>query len=327
MGFPQFKSKNQRKINWFREKKNLVLFNKRVSKLNMRKSQYSIKDLENLTDIKAHTIRIWEQRYGLLSPKRTDTNIRYYEDQDLKKLLNVNLLYTKGFKISKIAALSDEEILAKSKEIILNERKWDDDEVDVLLMGVIELDEDKIQGILSRIYDEHGIEHLYSRTIIPLLTKIGELWQLNSLSVGHEHFFSNIYRGFISSRTAALNVPNKTNKRVLMFLPPNEEHELSLLVYQYMFKREGWQVFYLGVSVPYDDLKISYDQIKPDLALTSLIAKASEKEFETILKEIQNIIPAKDLVLSGSVSLLYKDKLSTGVRLIEAEKDLKVLFV
>ncbi len=303
------------------------MFNKRVVKLNMKKSQYSIKDLENLTDIKAHTIRIWEQRYGLLSPKRTDTNIRYYEDQDLKKLLNVNLLYTKGLKISKIAALSDEEILEKSKEIILNERKWDDDEVDVLLLSIIELDEEKIHGILSRIYEEHGIEHLFARTIVPLLTKMGELWQLSSLSVGHEHFFSNIYRGFILSRISSLDVKVKTKKKILMFLPPNEEHELSLLIYQYMFKREGWQVYYLGISVPFEDLKISYDQIKPDLTLTSLIAKSSEKEFETIVKGIEKVIPHKSLVLSGNMSSLYKNKLASGVRVIESEKDLKALFV
>ncbi len=303
------------------------MFNKRVDKLNMKKSQYSIKDLENLTDIKAHTIRIWEQRYGLLSPKRTDTNIRYYEDQDLKKLLNVNLLYTKGFKISKIAALSDEEILEKSKEVILNERKWDDDEVDVLLMRVIELDEEKILNILNRIYNERGIEHLFSRTIIPLLIKMGELWQLNSLSVGHEHFFSNLYRGFILARTSDLKIPKKVDKKILMFLPPNEEHELSLLVYQYMFKREGWQVYYLGISTPFDDLKISYDQIKPDLTLTSLIAKSSEKEFESMIKNIEKIIPANQLVLSGAMSSLFKKKLSPETRLIETEKDLKSLFV
>ncbi|XOV67809.1 MAG: MerR family transcriptional regulator [Fluviicola sp.] len=293
----------------------------------MKKSQYSIKDLENLTDIKAHTIRIWEQRYGLLSPKRTDTNIRYYEDQDLKKLLNVNLLYTKGYKISKIAALSDEEILEKSKEIIMNERKWDDDEVDVLLMGIIELDEDKILNILTRIYKEHGIEHLFARTIGPLLIKMGELWQLNSLSVGHEHFFSNLYRGFVLARTSELDTSEKNDKKVLMFLPPNEEHELSLLIYQYMFKREGWQVYYLGVSVPFEDLKISYDQIQPDLTVTSLIAKSSEKEFETIIEGIQSVIPAKELVLSGGMSATYKDKLADGVRIIESEKDLKSLFV
>jgi len=305
------------------------LFNKRVVKLNMKKSQYSIKDLENLTDIKAHTIRIWEQRYGLLTPKRTDTNIRYYEDQDLKKLLNVNLLYTKGFKISKIAALSDEEILEKSKEIILKERKWDDDEVDVLLMNIIELNEDKITEILDRIYTEQGIERLFSRTIVPLLTKMGELWQLNSLSVGHEHFFSNIYRGFIVSKTNALEVDEKDKhgKKILMFLPPNEEHELSLLIYQYLFKREGWQVYYLGISVPFEDLKISFDQIKPDLALTSLIAKTSESDFEHALKEITKVIPEECLVLSGGMMTTYREKVPDGVRLIESERDLKQLFV
>jgi len=293
----------------------------------MKNSQYSIKDLENLTDIKAHTIRIWEQRYGLLTPKRTETNIRYYEDQDLKKLLNVNLLYTKGYKISKIAALSDEEILEKSKEVILNERKWDGDEVDVLLMSVIELAEDKIREILNRLYEEQGIEFLYSRTIIPLLAKMGELWQLNSLSVGHEHFFSNIFRGFVTSKTLDLSPSKNVDKKILMFLPPNEEHELSLLIYQHMFKREGWQVFYLGCNVPFADLKVSYDQINPDLTLTSLIAKSSEKEFETILKKIREVIPDNELILSGSMSATYKDKLTSNIRLIASERDLKLLFV
>lgn len=293
----------------------------------MKKSQYSIKDLENLTDIKAHTIRIWEQRYGLLSPKRTDTNIRYYEDQDLKKLLNVNLLYSKGFKISKIAALSDEEILEKSKEIILTERKWDDDEVDVLMMGIIELNEDKITEILDRLYTEHGIEHLFARTIVPLLTRMGELWQLNSLSVGHEHFFSNIYRGFILSKSSALRVEKKVDKKILLFLPPNEEHELSLLIYQYMFKREGWQVYYLGISVPFDDLKISYDQIQPDLVLTSLIAKSSEKEFDSIVDGVLSVIPNEKLVLSGGMSSQFKEKLNSDIRVILSERDLKQLFV
>lgn len=303
------------------------MFNKRDLRLNMRNSQYSIKDLENLTDIKAHTIRIWEQRYGLLSPKRTDTNIRYYEDQDLKKLLNVNLLYTKGLKISKIAALSDEEILEKSKEIILKERKWDDDEVDTLLMSIIELDEDKIQDILNRVFEEQGIERLFSRTIVPLLTKMGELWQLNSLSVGHEHFFSNIYRGFVVSKTNTLEVAEKHDKKILMFLPPNEEHELSLLIYQYLFKREGWNVYYLGISVPFDDLKISYEQIQPDLTLTSLTAKSSEAEFDEATKLIMDVVPSEKLILSGGMCSMYKEKLPKEVRLIESEQDLKQLFV
>jgi DNA-binding transcriptional MerR regulator len=293
----------------------------------MKKSQYSIKDLENLTDIKAHTIRIWEQRYGLLSPKRTDTNIRYYEDQDLKKLLNINLLYTKGLKISKIAALSDAEILEKSKEIIQKERKWDDDEVDVLLLSIIELNETKIQGILNRIFDEQGIERLFSRTIVPLLTKMGELWQLNSLSVGHEHFFSNIYRAFILAKTAELKTKKKNGKKILMFLPPNEEHELSLLIYQYLFKREGWEVYYLGISVPFEDLKISYDQIKPDIVLSSLIAKSSENEFKNNVKQMLKVIPEKSLVLSGGMTTVYSKHIPDNTRLITSEKDLKQLFV
>jgi methanogenic corrinoid protein MtbC1 len=156
---------------------------------------------------------------------------------------------------------------------------------------------------------------------------MGELWQLNSLSVGHEHFFSNIYRGFILSKSSVLKVEKDVDKKILLFLPPNEEHELSLLIYQYIFKREGWNVFYLGISVPYEDLKISYDQIQPDIILSSLTAKSSEKEFDSIVEGISEVIPTEKLVLSGGMSSQYKEKLDAKIRVILSERDLKQLFV
>lgn len=292
----------------------------------MKNNQYSIKDLENLTNIKAHTIRIWEQRYGLLEPKRTPTNIRYYEDNDLRKLLNINLLYSNGLKISKIAALTEQEIIDQSRELIQNQSETDST-LDVLVMAIVNLNEDKIQQLLHELFEEKGMERLYGETIIPLLLKVGELWQLKSISVGHEHFFSNIFRAFVLSKTAELSPAAKKDKKALFFLPPEEEHELSLLVYQFLFREAGWEVLYLGACVPFEDLEITYKQSSPDLAVTNFIKQISEKDFDTTMKRLTEIIPESKLVLAGFICQSYRSKLPKKAAMIESGSDLKILFV
>ncbi len=303
------------------------MFNIQSILLNMKRNQYSIKDLENLTSIKAHTIRIWEQRYNLLQPKRTDTNIRYYEDDDLRKILNINLLYSNGFKISKIAKLSENEILSESRKLIMEKSQVNDEMVDLLLMSIIELDENKTYGMLLYAFEEKSIEELYTDIIIPLLHKIGELWQLNTISIGHEHFFSNLLRAFFISKTSELKIEKKVNKKVMMFLRPGEEHELSLLLYNFIFKREGWQVIYLGSNVPYKDLKLTYDQMNPDLILTSFIARTSKGDFQKILTKVLDNVPKEKMILSGYTSVMYKDLIPKEVSIIENQEDFENIFV
>jgi len=303
------------------------LFNIQSILLNMKRNQYSIKDLENLTSIKAHTIRIWEQRYNLLQPKRTDTNIRYYEDDDLRKILNINLLYSNGFKISKIAKLSENEILSESRKLIMEKSQVNDEMVDLLLMSIIELDENKTYGMLLYAFEEKSIEELYTDIIIPLLHKIGELWQLNTISIGHEHFFSNLLRAFFLAKTSELKIEKKVNKKVMMFLRPGEEHELSLLLYNFIFKREGWQVIYLGSNVPYKDLKLTYDQMNPDLILTSFIARTSKGDFQKILTKVLDNVPKEKMILSGYTSVMYKDLIPKEVSIIENQEDFENIFV
>ncbi len=303
------------------------MFNIQSLLLNMKRNQYSIKDLENLTSIKAHTIRIWEQRYNLLQPKRTDTNIRYYEDDDLRKILNINLLYSNGFKISKIAKLSENEILSESQKLITEKSQVNDEMVDLLLMSIIELDENKTYGMLLYAFEEKSIEELYTDIIIPLLHKIGELWQLNTISIGHEHFFSNLLRAFFLAKTSELKIEKKVNKKVMMFLRPGEEHELSLLLYNFIFKREGWQVIYLGSNVPYKDLKLTYDQMNPDLILTSFIARTSKGDFQKILTKVLDNVPKEKMILSGYTSVMYKDLIPKEVSIIENQEDFENIFV
>ncbi len=293
----------------------------------MKNNQYSIKDLENLTNIKAHTIRIWEQRYGLLEPKRTSTNIRYYEDKDLKKILNINLLYTNGLKISKIAKLTEDEIIERSRSLIEERDTNESQDVDVLLMAILDLNDTRIEEILEETFRLGEIEDFYSNVINPLLFKIGDLWQLNSISIGHEHFFSNMLRAFLLSKTRDLTPAHPKDSKALLFLPPKEEHELSLLFYSYIFKREGWQVIYLGNNVPFEDLKVTYDQVMPDMVVTSMIKNTSEQEFVSTVKKITDAVPVEKLIFSGTMAMIYKDLSPKKVRLISGKEDLKAIFV
>ena len=188
--------------------------------------RYSIKDLENFTGIKAHTIRIWEQRYGLFVPKRTETNIRFYNEEDLKKILNINLLYTDGIKISKIAQLDYTEIREKAKYIIENRNVEEVPEINELIIAILEFDKTKVKDILNN--HPNGIFNQFSVIIIPFLAKIGELWQVNTIEVVHEHFFSNLYREFIISNINNLDSTDTNEKKALLFLHEEEQHEFSI---------------------------------------------------------------------------------------------------
>ena len=292
----------------------------------MKENRYSIKDLENLTNIKAHTIRIWEQRYKLLEPKRTDTNIRYYQDKELKKLLNINLLYTNGYKISKIAKLSESEIISESHKIIGEDQKDVNQTVELMMMAIVDLNGTRVLELLEQSFINREIEQFYDEIIIPLFQKVGQLWQLNSISVGHEHFFSNIFKAFLFTKTNALPIKTR-NRKALLFLNKNEEHEMSLLIYNYILKREGWEVIYLGAKVPFEDLEITYKQTKPDIVVTSFITNTTTAEFDSIIKSITSIIPPEKLVISGFMSEIYNDRIPKQARRIVSQENVKRYFV
>ena len=293
----------------------------------MKNRKYSIKDLENLTNIKAHTIRVWEQRYGLLQPKRTSTNIRFYQDEDLKKLLNINLLYASGYKISKIAKLSESEILEESKAALYNNNTGKNSEVDALVLAIIELDSGAIVSSLEANFKKNGMGKMYSMLVVPLLNRVGELWQLNTISVGHEHFFSNLLREFILTKTYTLKQPKKSKGKVLLFLHSHEEHELGLLICNFLFKDANWETCYLGQNVPLEGLGITYDLFNPDLVITNIIKHLNEEEFDTILKSVVSIVSSEKLIIGGNTALLYKGNVTEKIRFLESFQDIKKLLV
>jgi len=291
--------------------------------------KYSIKELEKLSGIKAHTIRIWEKRYGLIDPQRTSTNIRFYSDDDLKKIINVSLLNNNAIKISAIAGLSASELNKKVQEL----SKLDDQagvHIDQLVTAMIDLEEEKFEQELVVIEKKIGFERTVTEVIYPFLTKIGILWQTGNITPAHEHFISNLIRQKIIVSIATLPLPSKSGIRALLFLPENELHEIALLFYHYVCKKYGFRTYYLGQSVPYTDLKTVYAIHKPHLLITSLTSNPSPKDLNSYLMTLSKDFPTSRILAAGALlrktSFHYPPNLTvfeTAAELHEILKDLK----
>ncbi len=286
-------------------------------------SNYSIKDLEKISGIKAHTLRIWEKRYNLLEPKRTDTNIRFYDDLDLKKVLNVALLNRNGLKISHIANLGNEEISSKINEI---SRQNQDTEslIDNLVIAMIELDEKKFEKILSRKIMQEGFEKTILYTVYPFFQKIGILWQTGAINPAQEHFISNLVRQKLIVAIDGImdkDQPNKPSKRFVLFLPEGELHEIGLLFYYYLVKKRGNMVIYLGQSVPFNDLQ-AVVEIRPcDYLITSLSSNISGINFRTYLDKLSRKFPDQIILFSTFDPDPVKEGLPHNVRMMDSAID------
>ncbi|HYX05587.1 MAG TPA: MerR family transcriptional regulator [Bacteroidales bacterium] len=249
-------------------------------------ANYSIRDLEKLSGIKAHTIRIWEKRYQLIQPRRTSTNIRYYSDNELKKLLNISILHRHGYRISKIAQLDNDEIHERIREIT-NEGCDFISQVENLVIAMIELDENKFEKILSKSIIRIGFEETIIKLVYPLFEKIGILWVTGTINPAQEHFMSNLIRQkLVSAIDGQISSDSSASKKFILFLPEGELHELGLLFYSFMLKKSGHQVIYLGQSVPFHDL-IEINEIKPsDYLLTSFTSALTGKELIAYLANL-----------------------------------------
>lgn len=260
-------------------------------------STYSIKDLELLSGIKAHTLRIWEQRYSLLNPKRTETNIRYYDDSDLKLILNVALLNDSGLKISKIAKMSLEEI--RAEVIKLTDRSLThDDQIHALTISMVEMNEDRFDKILTSNILKIGFEQTMLHVIYPFLNKIGVLWQTAAINPAQEHFISNLIR---QKLIVAIDgqVVDGEGKKFMLFLPEGELHEISLLFATYVIKSKGHKVVYLGQSTPMEDLISVYSIVKPDYLLTVFTTTPGMECVETYVRDLGNNFKEAQVLVSG----------------------------
>ncbi len=273
---------------------------------------FTIKDLENLSGIKAHTIRIWEQRYQFLKPSRTDTNIRYYSSEELKKLLNVALLNKYGFKISHIGKMCETEL--KEKILAINSQQAQLERiVNELIQCMIDLNTEKLEFILDNHIAARGIERTIIQIIWPYMEKIGILWLTNHINPAQEHLVSNIIRQKLIAGIEKVSPGFKTNKTVLLFLPESEYHELGLLFISYLLKCKGISVIYLGANVPLDDVKYVVKIKKPDYLFCHLTAVGQKFNFDKFIHNISNQLPDSHLIVSGHLTRIYNKKIPSSI--------------
>jgi methanogenic corrinoid protein MtbC1 len=244
--------------------------------MNNIKSVFSIKDLENLSGIKAHTIRIWEKRYDILQPMRTDTNIRLYDLPSLQKLLNITLLHDYGYKISKIATFPQEKIPFLVREII-STKNAKNHAISAFKMAMMNFDQELFFNTYNWLIAEKSFKEIFRQVFIPLMNELGLLWQSDTITPAHEHFVSYLIKQKLLVNTEKLQVLKQTkfDKVFVLSLPMNEIHELGLMYLNYEILRNGYKTIYLGESMPIENLKdlkkhfdsivfVSYMTVQPD---------------------------------------------------------------
>lgn len=280
----------------------------------MKEEFYNINDLEKLTGIKAHTIRIWEKRYNLLEPKRTDTNIRYYTSEDLKKLLNISILNKNGLKISRIAELKDDEI--NEKVIEYTTRNSDNqDQVQALIMAMFNLNLQKFEKLLTVSYINRGFERTYIDIISPFLTKVGFLWQTGTISPVQEHFASHIIRRkMLVAIDGILASYNEKSKKYVLFLPEGEQHEISMLYAYYLLKKNSQYVTYLGTSVPFTSIDELNSLHKADYIVTSFTSAYSINKIDEYINTLSKRFAEQKIITFGPQMEAYNQKLPLNIQ-------------
>jgi MerR family transcriptional regulator, light-induced transcriptional regulator len=263
-------------------------------------AQYTIKELEHLSGIKAHTIRIWEQRYNVLCPQRTDTNIRYYSDTDLKTLLNISLLNEQGYKISKIVKMSPDQLKLTVQQLAEQETSTVSHHINSMVTAMVDMDEERFDKSFSTVTLQLGFHETMMQVVYPFLHKIGILWQTNNITPAHEHFVSNLVRQkLIVAIDGQLVKRKEGTPSYLLYLPEGELHEIALLYMNYLIRANHQQVIYLGQNLPFEDLKRTYDLLKPEIICTVLTIIPEREYVQEYINRLAGTFPAAQIYLYG----------------------------
>lgn len=260
--------------------------------------RYSIRDLERLTGIKAHTIRMWEKRYAVIHPQRTQTNIRYYTDSDLQKLLNISILNHNGLKISQIADLSEEEIVKEVSKISDIQGQVDAD-INKMIMAAIELHEEQFDRVLNSCLLKLGFEKTFCEIIFPLFEKLSVMWQIGRINACQERFITNLVRQKLLVATDGLSGSIDESKGLfLLFMPAGHENEIGLLFANYLLRKNKYQVVYLGPGVPYQHLSRMQNTDRYDSLLVSLNHAVEPRELQSYIQQLRVIFPNQSIHLT-----------------------------
>ncbi|MFY7890384.1 MAG: MerR family transcriptional regulator [Spirosomataceae bacterium] len=262
-------------------------------------SNYSIKDLEQLSGIKAHTLRIWEQRYDMLKPDRTDTNIRTYTDEDLKLVLNIALLKEHGYKISAIAGMSNQAVCQEVLHV--SEKKLSSpDQIHALTLAMLDLDEERFEKIISTNTLQVGFEQTMIQVIFPFLNRIGTLWLSNSIGIAQEHFISSLIRQkIIVAIDGQLPVRKEGGKKFLLYLPAGELHEIGLLFANYLIRSRNHKVVYFGQNLPFDELVFAHNVHNPDGIFAVMTTSPSSEDVQAYVYKLGATFPSTTILLTG----------------------------
>lgn len=265
------------------------------------KNSFSIKNLENISGIKAHTIRIWEKRYNLLSPERTDTNIRRYSLDSLRKLLNITLLYNHGFKISKIANLEEGEIPFLVRDIALKSNS-EQVSINAFKLSMVNFDTVMFDATFDELMNNKDFDFIFMKIFVPLMSELGILWQTGAISPSHEHFVTNLIKQKIHIQTELIqrkHTPKNNVSSFVLYLPENEIHELSILYLNYHILSKGFKTIFLGQSVPTSSLKTILSYSENLHFVTYLTVEPNREEIEDYLNDFQeNILEDTESKLS-----------------------------
>ena len=263
-------------------------------------SHYSIKEIEQLSGIKAHTLRIWEQRYNFIKPKRTDTNIRFYDDEDLKFVLNVSLLKDHGHKISKICSMPEQDIQEEVKKL-MDKKLGFPEQIQSLTLAMLELDEERFEKTLNTNIIQIGFERTMMNLIYPFFQRIGILWQAGAITPSQEHFISYLVRQkiIVAIDGQVLN-PSNYNDTYLLYLPEDELHEMSLLFSAYIIKSRNNKVIYIGQNVPHQDLVDIYKDHNPDYLLTVMTTNPPTNEAQPYIYKLSESFKNSKVLISGA---------------------------
>ena len=263
---------------------------------------YSIADLEKLSGIKSHTIRIWEKRYNIVSPERTDTNIRAYNDDQLKKILNISFLINNGLKISKIASLTLEELSSKVLSLTSSTDSFDAQINDFVICS-LQFDEPLFDRTYERLKRNHTLSFIYENVFIPTLRRIGALWSSGELFPAQEHFLSNLIKQKFYHAIENAKSPIKRSKTAYLFLPPWEDHDFALLYSNMILKENGFDVVNVGKTISFDSILQCVEKIKPDLLFTTFIVGQKVTLLQKFCDDLHNHSNTK-LFFAGNPDLL-----------------------
>lgn len=272
----------------------------------------------SLTGINSHTLRKWESRYDFLVPERTDTNIRFYTDNQLKKLLNISILRNQGIGLSVIGKMSDDEIHKRVAETLIGTNQ--DDEVKALVLSMINLNEQEFDNIIKSQIIKHGILSTFTEVIYPFLHKVGVLWGINKIMPAQEHFVSNLIRQKICSAIDLLPIAPDNAPRIILFLKEGEYHEIGLLLASFIAKKLGWKVFYLGQNVPYENVKTMAELVKPDYLLTFFTTPGNSRIEEKVLSLTSET--KTPLLFAGNAVNLDSDNHDSMLNYLKSPQDL-----